>query len=99
MKPIVPLLSILLTACATDRALTAAAPSTQVSVVVAARCIDPADAPVPPKTALVPGMSFDQRVKAMASDLYAYESYVLNADPLIRKCTTTPKASDVAKPK
>jgi len=92
MKLVIALLASLLSACATDGALTSSAPSTTVYVPTPVACVNEADIPAKPGTVLKPGMSFDQREAAELSDLDAYTIYADQADLMLRKCTVLPKA-------
>lgn len=57
------------------------------------RCIDPADVPEEPPTAMRPDDGLWDNLPQMRIDLNAYKIYVLKAAPLMKKCTIDPKAN------
>jgi hypothetical protein len=86
MKPIVFLIALLTSACASKPALVERAPTTEIAVPVVVKCIDVKDIPVLPKTVLKTGLAIDKKAAGVGADLTAWESYGAKADALIRKC-------------
>lgn len=55
------------------------------------RCIDPADVPEVPPTAMRPDDGLWDNLPQMRADLNAFKVYALKAGPLMAKCTIDPK--------
>lgn len=86
------LMPLLLTACASEPALLGSAPSTEVKVAVAVRCVQPGDIPAPPKTAMPRKGDVKQNAAGAAADVYALEAANARMYALLQACATATEA-------
>lgn len=59
-----------------------------VQVPIPVRCIDPADVPEIPPTAMRPDDGLWDNLPQLRADLNAFKIYALKADPLLKGCAT-----------
>ena len=87
--------ALVIAGCATDPAkpqvVTRVEQLPPVRIPVLVKCVDPAQVPDVPATAMRPTDGLWENEQQLRADLDAFKIYALKADPLLRQCAAEPE--------